>query len=272
MSRRFLPQLEKKQPGSPPQDAHSKRIFSNRLQGQTAWQRHQEYVARYLRVYERDGGKARLEALAAGNRNDWDVLRERHRFLRDDDEVPSSSSGGSSYEDEVARRYYSHLFKEYAVADLKHYKSGAIALRWRSEEDVIEGIGQFTCANTRCEDHQRRATTPRRNEVEASATTLTPYEVNFAYAEREEGEMVQKNALVKVVLCRRCARKLNYKREHERVREGSTSASRADRRLREDVKADQTAMVEVKEKDKRRHARPRPRSRSASPSRPRNER
>lgn len=144
MSRRFLPPLEKKQPGPPPQDAHSKRIFSNRLQGQTAWQRHQEYVARYLRVYERDGGKARLEALAAGNRNDWDVLRERHRFLRHDDEVPSSSEGGSSYEDEVARRYYSHLFKEYAVADLKHYKSGAIALRWRSEEDVIEGIGQFS--------------------------------------------------------------------------------------------------------------------------------
>lgn len=212
------------------QDAHSKRIFANHLQGQSAWQRHQEYVTRYLHVYERDKGMKRLEALAARHRDDWDVLREGHRFLRREDEANTSAEG--NYEDEVARRYYSRLFKEYAVADLKHFKTGAIALRWRSEEDVVEGVGQFTCANMRCQDHHcpTTVTTLEGGGVgpETKAPKLTPYEVNFAYTEKEKGQVVQRNALVKVVLCRRCARKLNYKRDQERRREESKSRREPD--------------------------------------------
>lgn len=61
------------------QSAHSKRIFANTLRGTDAWTRHREYVVRYLNVYERDGGKAREEALRSRGRTDFDVLRERHR-------------------------------------------------------------------------------------------------------------------------------------------------------------------------------------------------
>jgi protein FRA10AC1 len=145
----------RKRPAPAPQDYHSRRIFRNNLNGQSAWDRHKTYVSRYLKVYERDGGKARQAQLDAKTRNDWDVLKERHRFLRDEDGADDAESGSSSkveYENEVAKRYYNHLFKEFAIVDMKHYKSGNLALRWRSEEDVIDGIGQFSESLHRSKD------------------------------------------------------------------------------------------------------------------------
>jgi protein FRA10AC1 len=137
--------MSRKDKGAAPtqQSEHSRQVFRNTLHGQSAWDRHKAYVARYLEVYERDGGKARQARLNSTARNDWDVLKERHRFLRDDEEEGKMGQG-TEYENEVARRYYKHLFKEYAIADMKHYKSGNLALRWRSEDDVVEGIGQFS--------------------------------------------------------------------------------------------------------------------------------
>lgn len=43
---------------------------------------------------------------------------------------------------------------------------------------------------------------------------LTPYQLNFQY--QEQGKV--KQALVKAVLCERCARKLTYKKDKERER------------------------------------------------------
>lgn len=73
----------------------------------------------------------------------------------------------------LAKKYYDKLFKEYALADLKHYKDGRIGFRWRTEQEVraeagqcsevecitlvclrthqvLEGKGQFVCGNKRC--------------------------------------------------------------------------------------------------------------------------
>lgn len=140
----------KKRPPAPTQDEHSKRIFRNTLHGRSAWDRHKAYVERYLRMYGGDGGQAGRRLSAVHHRNDWDVLKERHRFLRKDDvQVDSRTDGDgtASYDDEVAKKYYRSLFKDLVVADLKHFKSGNVALRWRSEDDVIDGIGQFSeCA------------------------------------------------------------------------------------------------------------------------------
>jgi protein FRA10AC1 len=136
-----------KRPAPSPQDDHSRKIFRNTLKGESAWDRHKQYVTRYLNVYERDGGKARLAKVEGQSRNDWDVLKERHRFLRDDEDTTVAAtniSATTQYENEVAKRYYNHLFKEYAIADLKHYKTAKLALRWRSEDEVVEGIGQFS--------------------------------------------------------------------------------------------------------------------------------
>jgi protein FRA10AC1 len=105
--------------------------------------------------------------------------------------VRSELDQDSTWEQRVAKKYYDKLFKEYAICELKYYKEGKIALRWRTEKEVMAGKGQFICASTRCE----------------STTALKSWEVNFGYM--EDGE--KKNELVKVRLCEGCSDKLNYK-------------------------------------------------------------
>ncbi|XP_027192881.1 uncharacterized protein [Cicer arietinum] len=68
--------------------------------------------------------------------------------------------------------------------------------RWRTEKEVMSGKGQFICGNKHC------------NEKDG----LASYEVNFCYFEAGEN----KQALVKLVACERCAGKLNYKRQKEK--------------------------------------------------------
>jgi len=53
-----------------------------------------------------------------------------------------------------------------------------VALRWRVEQEVVDGKGQFECGNMKCSEREQ----------------LTSWEVNFGY--REQGE--KKNALIKL--------------------------------------------------------------------------
>ena len=45
----------------------------------------------------------------------------------------------------LAARYYSKLFREYAIADLSRHAEGRLGLRWRTQAEVVAGRGQFTC-------------------------------------------------------------------------------------------------------------------------------
>lgn len=126
---------------------------------------------------------------------------------------------------------------QYAIANLKHYRTRGIALRWRTEDEVVDGIGQDSCANQRCADHY---------EVDAPPP-LGEFEVPFAYEEPDaDGRMVAKQALVKVVLCDPCAEKLQHASRHARAAHDTPEAARA---ARHDA-----------------HRRRRTRRRSASPS------
>ncbi|PKI82661.1 hypothetical protein MVES_003518 [Malassezia vespertilionis] len=146
----------------------------------------------------------RLQTADPPRRTDFDILREHARFLHTDDLA-------HSYEAQLARAYYDSLYKEFAIANLKHYRTRGIALRWRTEEEVLGGIGQYTCANQRCARHKRR-----------TRTALSEYEVPFAYQETEtvEGHVqrVHKEALVKTFGRRRIttitARKLARHARH----------------------------------------------------------
>lgn len=96
-------------------------------------------------------------------------------------------------------KYYKKLFKEYALADLSRYREGKLGLRWRTEREVIDGKGHFVCGNKTCD----------------ARDGLHSFEVNFKY--KEHGDV--KNELVKVRLCRRCAKKLtHYRDKHDRHR------------------------------------------------------
>ena len=73
-------------------------------------------------------------------------MRKEHRFLRtaeDDTEL--------TYEKRLAKKYYEKLFKEYAIADLRLYREGKVGLRWRTEQEVIDGKGQFVCGARGCD-------------------------------------------------------------------------------------------------------------------------
>ncbi|KAG2235255.1 hypothetical protein INT48_004722 [Thamnidium elegans] len=157
------------------------KCFENNLRGTDAYTRHKKLIKDYIQHY---GLKPQSE-IPSTYKTERDILNENHKFVRENNER------NSTWEQRVAKKYYDKLFKEYAICELKFYKQGKIALRWRVEKEVVSGKGQFICGSTRCE----------------STYDLNSWEVNFGYM--EDGE--KKNELVKVRLCLDCSNKLNYK-------------------------------------------------------------
>ena len=76
------------------------------------------------------------------------ILQKHHQFIRDDDDGDINTSK-LSWEDKLALSWYSKLFREYAVCDLTHYKTGGVALRWRTESEVLDRVGEV-CPNHLC--------------------------------------------------------------------------------------------------------------------------
>ncbi|EIW72699.1 hypothetical protein TREMEDRAFT_26773 [Tremella mesenterica DSM 1558] len=175
--------------GQGSQDRTDKR-FRNNTGGLSAFQREQRLVSHY-------GPK---DDVTPSGRSEWDVLRENHRFIRDDEEPTDVP-----WEERLARAYESKLFKEFALIDLKHYKSKRLALRWRTAPEVVDGIGEDTCGSLRCKYHLpiTQSTTSKRREL----PRLKTFELPFVYEEAGE----RKEALVKVRLCPKCETKLVWK-------------------------------------------------------------
>ena len=227
--------------------------------GLNAFQREQQFAAHYSRK-DRE-----VQEFGKEGKTDWDVLKENHRFIRDDEDV-----GDVSWEERLARAYESKLFKEFALVsdrsvlfrgcvlrdagtmyrmieyadvskeqlhmltsqiDLKHYKSRRLALRWRTAEEVVEGLGEDTCGSLRCKYHQTptsdsrdharvRVQGEKENERERKRAKKIPalraFELPFVYLEAGE----RKEALVKVRLCGRCEGKLTWKPDRDRPTKG----------------------------------------------------
>ncbi|KDO83420.1 hypothetical protein CISIN_1g020178mg [Citrus sinensis] len=164
-----------------------KQQYQAQIRGLNAYDRHNKFLKDYVAFY----GKEKPMSLKLPVKTDQDTLREGFRFIRSEEDDKDSS-----WEQRLVKRYYDKLFKEYCIADMLHYKSGKIGLRWRTEKEVIAGKGQFVCGNKHCDEKDG----------------LASYEVNFTYVEAGEN----KQALVKLVTCERCAEKLHYKRRKEK--------------------------------------------------------
>ncbi|KAG4188142.1 hypothetical protein ERO13_A08G144200v2 [Gossypium hirsutum] len=167
-----------------------KQQYQSHIRGLNAYDRHKKFLNDYVGFY----GKEKSTDVKLPIKTDHDTLREGYRFIRSEEDDMNHS-----WEQKLVKRYYDKLFKEYCIADMSQYKSGKIGLRWRTEKEVISGKGQFICGNKHC------------NEKDG----LASYEVNFSYFEAGEN----KQALVKVVTCERCAEKLHYKKRNEKERE-----------------------------------------------------
>ncbi|CAO3571239.1 unnamed protein product [Mortierella alpina] len=159
------------------------------------WTRHRRLIDSYVKHRQESCTESREEIPA---KTELDILHENHRFLRSEDD-----DRDLTWEQRIAKKYYDKLFKEYALAELKYYKEGRIAMRWRTEKEVFSGKGQFTCGSLRCDESKG----------------LQSWEVNFGYVEHGE----KKNALVKIRLCEKCSYRLNYKTAQKRVASSSTT-------------------------------------------------
>lgn len=163
-----------------------------RLASMAPYELHKRLINDYLLCQK--GATSLLQRDISRDKTDYDVIRENHRFLWDIDDHPDT------WEAQLAKKYYDKLFKEYCICDLSMYKANKVAMRWRTEPELVSGRGQFTCGEKRCDCRD----------------ALKTWEVNFAY--NEHGE--KKNALVKLRLCPDCSSKLNYgskKREVKRL-------------------------------------------------------
>ncbi|KAM9980479.1 hypothetical protein ACTFIZ_007847 [Dictyostelium cf. discoideum] len=161
-----------------------------------AVERHKKLIENYLNQKNNNNNKKKQEEDKYKNfKTDYQVLKENHQFLRDENE--NEDTDQLTWEEKLAKTYYDRLYKEYAIIDLSRYKSGEIGLRWRIESEVIIGRGQFTCANKKCE-----SSATNNNKMD----DLKSFEVPFSYNELNENKV----ALVKVVLCPLCSKLLNY--------------------------------------------------------------
>ncbi|XP_066581498.1 protein FRA10AC1 [Prorops nasuta] len=150
----------------------------------SAYDRHKKLINDYFLL--RGGSITSLKRDTSRDKTDYDVLRENHKFLWDEEDDTPETWGAR-----LAKRYYDKLFKEYCICDLTYYKQNKVALRWRIEKEVIVGKGQFQCGSKNCNEK----------------TDLRSWEINFGYVEHGE----KKNALVKLRLCPECSIKLNYR-------------------------------------------------------------
>mmetsp|Transcript_6588 Transcript_6588/g.9611 ORF Transcript_6588/g.9611 Transcript_6588/m.9611 type:complete len:223 (-) Transcript_6588:635-1303(-) len=166
---------------------------------------------------------------------DFEELRKAYRFVPEQ----NKSTKKSTWQERMVQHYHSRLFKEYAIADLSRYKQGAVGLRWRTEKEVVQGKGHFSCGNKHCPVYHANSYAGTNHDnilllKQYYATSLNfpgglskdrdeqqlrekeeisllkklshgiglySYEVNFAY--KEDGH--HKNELVKLRLCLRCA-------------------------------------------------------------------
>lgn len=96
----------------------SKRVHT--LEPETAHERHQRLYA-LKQSYAHGRRPARPKS-----KTELDVLKEHHQFIRDASASSSSANAALSWEDQVALKYYNSLFREFAVVNLKHYRSGAV--------------------------------------------------------------------------------------------------------------------------------------------------
>lgn len=172
-----------------------------------AYTRHRFYMQQYVQHYRPGDAKPQQPQ----GRTDADVLRENHKFIRDDEE---DAKNQHDWEVRAAQKYYNkvastacdtwhtpdvllaavllQLYREYCIADMSRYKEGKVAMRWRVEKEVVTGKGHFVCGAKTCNENKG----------------LRSFEVNFAYVEAGE----RKNALVKLRLCPCCGFQLHYKK------------------------------------------------------------
>ncbi|RPB00969.1 hypothetical protein L873DRAFT_719876 [Choiromyces venosus 120613-1] len=186
------------------------RAFAQSSGATSAYARHLQAASAYVSYY---GGTV---PTPAKYRNERDILEDHHQFIRADEEADTD-------EKRIAKSYYDKLFKEFAMVELARWRDKQIAMRWRTKQEVLDGKGQFSCANLSCRN--RRSTLDENPDEEGG---LRSFELNFEYVEHGE----KKNALVTARVCEECAVKLHYVQRGDKEKRKRSRRSRSPSRER----------------------------------------
>ncbi|XP_055946434.1 protein FRA10AC1-like [Argiope bruennichi] len=186
-----------------------------------AYTRHKKLINDYVLCYRGATGKLRRDT--SNYKTDSDIIRENHRFLWEEEDE------AKTWGEQLAKKYYDRLFKEYCLCDLSRYKEKKIGMRWRTEKEVILGKGQFFCGSIRCEEKEG----------------LNSWEVLFGYVEHGE----KKNALVKLRLCEKCSYKLNYGYKGKAVLKNKLKKSKSDKKRDKELDSEKSDAVSNTLKD-----------------------
>lgn len=71
-------------------------------------------------ILKKPGDTALIARDKSKDKTDYDVLKENHKFLWDED------TPVGSWEAQFAKRYYDKLYKEYCIGDLSRYKENKV--------------------------------------------------------------------------------------------------------------------------------------------------
>ena len=154
-----------------------------------------------------DASQARRTVKNVVSAADHAALEEAYTFIPE-----NNNSKESTWKDRMVQRYHNGLYKEYALADLSASRPGQVGLRWRTKDEVVNGRGELSCGNKRCENT-------------TTSDELITLEVPFAY---KEGGIIKKE-LVKLKLCPAC-KPLIFKRNYpERSSNDKTPCTRPGR-------------------------------------------
>ena len=105
-----------------------------------------------------DRNRAAADAVAAPATSDYEELRRHFQFVLPD-EQDGGERFGSTWQERMVKNYHAKLFKEYVLTDLSRaLETGQVGMRWRTEGEVVSGIGHRTCGNLACRIHERKGT------------------------------------------------------------------------------------------------------------------
>lgn len=97
-------------------------------------------------------------------------------------------------------------------------------MRWRTKEEVLEGKGQFSCANLSCRNRESTLDEDPDDAAKKGGREegLRGFELMFEYVEKGE----KKSALVKVRVCDECTTKLRHIQGSDEKRERHKRSSK----------------------------------------------
>ncbi|XP_048234226.1 protein FRA10AC1 isoform X3 [Ricinus communis] len=179
-----------------------KQQYQSYIRGLNAYDRHKKFLNDYVSFY----GKENSTNLKLPIKTDKDTLREGYRFIR-----TAEDDMDTSWEQRLVKRYYDKLFKNTPLSLLRTSEDMPDWLEMEDREGSYIWESSYAVTNI----------VMTKMIYQAMSNYL---QVNFSYFEAGEN----KQALVKLVACKRCAEKLNYKNRKEK--------QRLERREKEEIK------------------------------------